>query len=147
MNFEELQTTLGEGDYTDEQIMTMMQQMQEIEDAFSGYCGSQGLEDGKFKVSAGTTAMDIIQDIFIYATDNEIFTMGDTTMGEGVTYISEIDGLSPESIGALAGWMYTVGDYSADCSVASVGAADYVMTEGTTITWFFTTDFYNHPFE
>lgn len=87
-------------------------------------------------VPSGTTAMDLIE----WFTNDRNYT--DKT--NGASYISSINGLAEFTGGPLSGWMYTDVPYTPTCSTPWVGAADYVLTADGTITWFYTTNYFNH---
>lgn len=66
-----------------------------------------------------------------------------TTSNSG-TYLSKLDGLGEFSCGSSSGWMYMDGEYSEKCTGPNVGAASYTMTDGQVITWYMTTNYFNH---
>jgi hypothetical protein len=69
----------------------------------------------------------------------------------GGTYLSYLHHLRPFIVeGDADGWMYTDHSDYPDYErwpVPGVGAADYVLTDGANIAWFFTVDYSTHPFE
>ena len=95
-------------------------------------------------IAAGTDAMQPMLDLTEWATDNGYFDDGDTR-NDG-TYLAELNGLGEFDCGQLSGWMYTTdpAGYSATCTGPNVGAASYTMTNGETITWYMTSNYFNH---
>lgn len=93
---------------------------------------------GEISVPVGSTAMYVVQEFMRVS--------GYSEYDPDSTYISSINGLAAFDTTGLDGWMYTddPDGWDANCGVANVGAADYVLSAGDTITWFFTTNFLNH---
>ena len=94
-------------------------------------------------VPAGTNAMQPMLDLTEWATSEKIFT--GTTKNNG-TYLATLDGLGEFSCGQMSGWMYTDDSegYSPNVTGPGVGAASYTMTNGQKITWYMTTNYFNH---
>ena len=109
----------------------------EIEEAAMEYFDPENSLNpyGEVNVPVGTTAMDIIQ-AFINAA-------GYPEYDPDSTYISSINGLAAFDTTGMDGWMYTdsATGWSTSCHLPNVGAADYYLSEGDHITWFFTIDF------
>ena len=78
-----------------------------------------------------------------WAESNDKFS--ETTKNEG-TYLATLDGLGEFSCGQMSGWMYTddSAGYSPNVTGPGVGAASYTMTNGQKITWYMTTNYFNH---
>ncbi len=113
----------------------------QIQTAINEYTGGEPIT-----VASGTTVMDILLDFTDWANgDNPLsidyFPYPTSNSG---TYLSSLNGLGEFDGGALSGWMYTDVPYTLDCSVPWVGAADYALTADGNITWFYTTDYFNH---
>lgn len=113
----------------------------QIQAAINAYTGGQPIT-----VPSGTTVMDIMLDFTAWANgDNPLsidyFPYSTSNSG---TYLAILNGLGEFDGGALSGWMYTDLPYSLTVSVPWVGAADYALTTDGTITWFYTTDYFNH---
>ena len=95
-------------------------------------------------VPTGTDAMQPMLDLTAWATSNGYFDDGDTR--NNGTYLAELNGLGEFDCGQMSGWMYTTdpAGYSATCTGPNVGAASYTMTNGETVTWYMTTNYFNH---
>lgn len=95
-------------------------------------------------VPTGTDAMQPMLDLTAWATSNGYFDDGDTR--NNGTYLAELNGLGEFNCGQMSGWMYTTdpAGYSATCTGPNVGAASYTMTNGETVTWYMTTNYFNH---
>ena len=104
-------------------------------DAATYFHGTASHPVGDIEVPIGSTAMDVVQ-AFMYSA-------GYSEYDPNSTYISSINGLAAFDTTGMDGWMYT--DDSANWSygwhLPSVGAADWYLSAGDHITWFFTTDF------
>lgn len=89
---------------------------------------------GKATIVPGTTtAMDVMEE-FLTASGLDANTYGGT-------YLSDIIGLGDGfkagvSAGIYSGWMYKVNDV-----YPSVGASQYVLTDGDTVRWVYVTDY------
>lgn len=94
-------------------------------------------------VPTGTDAMQPMLDLTAWATSNGKFT--GTTKNNG-GYLATLDGLGEFSCGHNSGWMYTDDSmgYSPNVTGPGVGAASYTMTNGQKITWYMTTNYFNH---
>lgn len=94
-------------------------------------------------VPTGTDAMKPMLDLITWAESNDKFS--ETTKNEG-TYLATLDGLGEFSCGQMSGWMYTddSAGYSPNVTGPGVGAASYTMTNGQKITWYMTTNYFNH---
>lgn len=124
----------------------------EILDGAEGYFNSVGAENvtktsksvsAVITVPAGTNAMKPMLDLTAWAESNSKFT--GTTQNNG-TYLAKLDGLGEFSCGQMSGWMYTdnANGYSEKVTGPGVGAASYTMADGQTITWYMTTNYFNH---
>ena len=71
------------------------------------------------------------------------YQMGYEDATEGSTYIESINGLAAFDGGSMSGWMYSdsAEGWSKSCNIPMVGGADYVLTDGARITWFYTCDY------
>lgn len=124
---------------------TINEQKIEIENAMKAY-------QQEHRVFTDATCMDVLQDFFKYAIDdNTLFTHGTTTYEDNCLYVEKINGLAPRTIsGCMDGWMYTDDPYKANTLpknwyTAPIGASDYSMSPTTNIAWFFTTNYGDHP--
>ncbi len=108
---------------------------------YFGESSSAKQTGGVVLVPIGSDAMQPMIDFCTWATENNKFHF--TTKNSG-TYLATLDGLGEFSCGSSSGWMYTAGEYSSNCKGPNVGAASYTMTEGQTITWYMTTNYFNH---
>ena len=124
----------------------------EILDGAEGYFNSVGAANvtktnksvsAVITVPTGTDAMKPMLDLTAWAESNNKFT--ETTKNEG-TYLATLDGLGEFSCGQMSGWMYTDDSegYSPNVTGPGVGAASYTMTNGQKITWYMTTNYFNH---
>ena len=124
----------------------------EILDGAEGYFKSVGAANvtktnksvsAVITVPTGTNAMKPMLDLTAWAESNKKFT--GTTKNEG-TYLATLDGLGEFSCGQMSGWMYTddSAGYSPNVTGPGVGAASYTMTNGQKITWYMTTNYFNH---
>lgn len=124
----------------------------EILDGAEGYFKSVGAANvtktnksvsAVITVPTGTNAMKPMLDLTAWAESNKKFT--GTTKNEG-TYLATLDGLGEFSCGQMSGWMYTDDSegYSPNVTGPGVGAASYTMTNGQKITWYMTTNYFNH---
>lgn len=98
---------------------------------------------GVISVAKGTDAMQPMLDLTEWATDYGAFSYETKNSG---TYLSKLNGLGEFDCGQMSGWMYTAdpAGYSATCKGPNVGAASYTMSDGETITWYMTTNYFNH---
>ncbi len=96
---------------------------------------------GTIQVPEGCDAMTPMIQFCTWAENNNKFS--GTTSNSG-TYLSKLDGLGEFSCGSSSGWMYMDGEYSEKCTGPNVGAASYTMTDGQVITWYMTTNYFNH---
>lgn len=98
---------------------------------------------GVISVAKGTDAMQPMLDLTEWATDYGEFSYETKNSG---TYLSKLNGLGEFDCGQMSGWMYTAdpAGYSATCKGPNVGAASYTMSDGETITWYMTTNYFNH---
>lgn len=92
-------------------------------------------------VPSGTDAMQPMLDLTAWANANNKFSYATSNSG---TYLATLDGLGEFSCGNLSGWMYMDGPYTSTCKGPNVGAASYTMVDGGTITWYMTTNYFNH---
>lgn len=124
----------------------------EILDGAEGYFNSVGAENvtktdtsvsALITVPTGTDAMQPMLDLTAWATSEGKFT--GTTKNNG-TYLATLDGLGEFSCGQMSGWMYTDDSrgYFDKVTGPGVGAASYTMSDGQTITWYMTTNYFNH---
>lgn len=90
---------------------------------------------GTIRVNPGTSVMDVLQQFMQSAGYSEY----DPTS----TYVASINGLAAFDTTGMDGWMYTdsAEGWSTTCNIPNVGAADYMLTDGARITWFFTTNY------
>lgn len=90
---------------------------------------------GTIRVDPGTSVMDVLQQFMLSAGYSEY----DPTS----TYVASINGLAAFDTTGMDGWMYTdsADGWSTSCNIPMVGGADYTLTDGARITWFFTTDY------
>ena len=104
-------------------------------DAATYFGGTVNKPVGDIQVPAGSTAMDVVQ-AFMHSA-------GYSEYDPNSTYISSINGLAAFDTTGMDGWMYTdsAAGWSANCHLPNVGAADWYLSAGDHITWFFTTDF------
>ncbi|MDO4262123.1 MAG: hypothetical protein Q4C82_08590 [Eubacteriales bacterium] len=145
VDFREMRNSKAAGKIPDELALA---QAREIEAGVDAY-----YKDGSVskKFPAGSTNMDVMQAIMEYSIANGYYSYPEeTTVGSGVTYIAEINGLGEFDVGSLSGWMYTDNPYQAHTNpenwyTAPVGAASYVLSTTSQIAWFFTVDYGTHP--
>lgn len=90
---------------------------------------------GTIRVNPGTSVMDVLQQFMQSAGYSEY----DPTS----TYVSSINGLAAFDTSGMDGWMYTdsADGWSTTCNIPMVGGADYTLTAGARITWFYTTNY------
>ena len=123
-----------------------------ILDGAEGYFNSVGAKNvtktdkkvsAVITVPAGTNAMKPMLDLTAWAESHGKFT--ETTSNNG-TYLASLNGLGEFDCGQMSGWMYTDKDsgYTPTVTGPNVGAASYTMADGQTITWYMTTNYFNH---
>lgn len=108
----------------------------EIAAAAAAYFGGTTAQPwGTIRVDPGTSVMDVLQQFMLSAGYSEY----DPTS----TYVASINGLAAFDTTGMDGWMYTdsAEGWSTTCNIPMVGGADYTLTDGARITWFFTTDY------
>lgn len=90
---------------------------------------------GTIQVASGSSVMDVLQAFMLSA--------GYSEYDADSTYVDCINGLAAFATSGMDGWMYTDTDtgWSTSCNIPMVGAADYTLSEGDRITWFYTTDY------
>ncbi len=90
---------------------------------------------GVKEVAPGTSVMTVLQEFMNSA--------GYPEYDPSSTYVSSINGLAAFDTSGMDGWMYTdsADGWSTSCNIPMVGGADYVLTEGARITWFYTTNY------
>lgn len=126
---------------------TIGKQIKEIQTAQTAWYATNPTFD------EGATCMDVLQAFLKFATTspNKYFTCGTTDVDENCTYVQNIDGLCPFTLAnGMDGWMYTDNPYEAgkkpsEWYTAPIGAADYTLSNSSTIAWFFTTNYGTHP--
>ncbi len=96
---------------------------------------------GTLVVPVGSDAMKPMIDFCAWAEEKSYFSGETKNSG---TYLATLDGLGEFSCGSSSGWMYTAGNYSEKCTGPNVGAASYTMTADQIITWYMTTNYFNH---
>lgn len=94
-------------------------------------------------VPIGTNAMQPMLDLTEWATSKGYFKFATKNNG---TYLAKLNGLGEFDCGQLSGWMYTdsVNGYEETCTGPNVGAASYTMSDGQVITWYMTSNYFNH---
>ena len=90
---------------------------------------------GTIRVDPNTSAMTVLQQFMQSA--------GYSEYDPSSTYVASINGLAAFNTTGRDGWMYTdsAGGWSTSCNIPNVGAADYTLTDGARITWFYTTNY------
>lgn len=90
---------------------------------------------GTIRVDPNTSAMTVLQQFMQSA--------GYSEYDPSSTYVASINGLAAFATTGADGWMYTdsAGGWSTSCNIPNVGAADYTLTDGARITWFYTTNY------
>jgi len=90
---------------------------------------------GTIRVNPGTSVMDVLQQFMQSA--------GYSEYDPSSTYVASINGLAAFDTTGADGWMYTnsANGWSTTCNIPNVGAADYTLTDGARITWFYTTNY------
>lgn len=103
--------------------------------AASYFGGTVAQPWGTIRVDPGTSVMDVLQAFMLSA--------GYSEYDPDSTYVDCINDLAAFDTSGMDGWMYTDTDtgWSTSCNVPMVGAADYTLSEGDRITWFYTTDY------
>ena len=108
----------------------------QIAAAAAAYFGGTAAQPwGTIRVDPGTSVMDVLQAFMLSA--------GYSEYDPSSTYVASINGLAAFDTTGMDGWMYTdsAEGWSTSCNIPMVGGADYVLTDGARITWFFTTDY------
>jgi len=90
---------------------------------------------GTIQVAPNTSAMTVLQQFMQSA--------GYSEYDPSSTYVASINGLAAFNTTGRDGWMYTdsANGWSTTCNIPNVGAADYTLTDGARITWFYTTNY------
>lgn len=90
---------------------------------------------GTIRVDPNTSAMTVLQQFMQSA--------GYSEYDPSSTYVASINGLAAFATTGADGWMYTdsANGWSTTCNIPNVGAADYTLTDGARITWFYTTNY------
>lgn len=90
---------------------------------------------GTIRVDPNTSAMTVLQQFMQSA--------GYSEYDPSSTYVASINGLAAFNTTSADGWMYTdsANGWSTTCNIPNVGAADYTLTDGARITWFYTTNY------
>lgn len=90
---------------------------------------------GTIQVDPNTSAMTVLQQFMQSA--------GYSEYDPSSTYVASINGLAAFATTGRDGWMYTdsANGWSTTCNIPNVGAADYTLTDGARITWFYTTNY------
>lgn len=90
---------------------------------------------GVKEVAPGTSVMTVLQEFMNSA--------GYSEYDPSSTYVASINGLAAFNTTGRDGWMYTdsANGWSTTCNIPNVGAADYTLTDGARITWFYTTNY------
>lgn len=90
---------------------------------------------GTIRVDPNTSAMTVLQQFMQSA--------GYSEYDPSSTYVASINGLAAFNTTGTDGWMYTdsANGWSTTCNIPNVGAADYTLTDGARITWFYTTNY------
>lgn len=108
----------------------------EIAAAAAAYFGGTSAQPwGTIRVDPNTSAMTVLQRFMQSA--------GYSEYDPSSTYVASINGLAAFATTGTDGWMYTdsAGGWSTSCNIPNVGAADYTLTDGARITWFYTTNY------
>ena len=108
----------------------------EIAAAAAAYFGGTSAQPwGTIRVDPNTSAMTVLQQFMQSA--------GYSEYDPSSTYVASINGLAAFATTGTDGWMYTdsAGGWSTSCNIPNVGAADYTLTDGARITWFYTTNY------
>lgn len=130
-NFGELELHKDESYYADVKAQADVI----AEDAAECFGGTKADPHGTIQVPSGTSVMDVLEEF----TNAKGYP--DATTGS--TYIASINGLGEFDGGSMSGWMYSdsAEGWSTTCNIPMVGAADYTLTDGARITWFYTCDY------
>lgn len=108
----------------------------EIAAAAAAYFGGTSAQPwGTIRVDPNTSAMTVLQRFMQSA--------GYSEYDPSSTYVASINGLAAFATTGADGWMYTdsANGWSTTCNIPNVGAADYTLTDGARITWFYTTNY------
>lgn len=135
ISFDELHSTADAAYYYEGSPVKV--KADQIEEAAIAYFDPVNVLDpyGEVYVAVGTTAMDVIQAF--------MNSVGYSEYDPNSTYISSINGLGAFDTTGLDGWMYTdsADGWSLNCHLPNYGAADWYLSSGDRITWFYTIDF------
>ena len=115
---------------------TVKTKADEIAAAAAAYFGGTSAQPwGTIRVDPNTSAMTVLQQFMQSA--------GYSEYDPSSTYVASINGLAAFNTTGTDGWMYTdsAGGWSTSCNIPNVGAADYTLTDGARITWFYTTNY------
>lgn len=115
---------------------TVKTKADQIAAAAATYFGGTSAQPwGTIRVDPNTSAMTVLQQFMQSA--------GYSEYDPSSTYVASINGLAAFATTGTDGWMYTdsAGGWSTSCNIPNVGAADYTLTDGARITWFYTTNY------
>ena len=115
---------------------TVKTKADEIAAAAAAYFGGTSAQPwGTIRVDPNTSAMTVLQRFMQSA--------GYSEYDPSSTYVASINGLAAFDTTGADGWMYTdsANGWSTTCNIPNVGAADYTLTDGARITWFYTTNY------
>lgn len=115
---------------------TVKTKADQIAAAAATYFGGTSAQPwGTIRVDPNTSAMTVLQQFMQSA--------GYSEYDPSSTYVASINGLAAFNTTGTDGWMYTdsAGGWSTSCNIPNVGAADYTLTDGARITWFYTTNY------
>lgn len=115
---------------------TVKTKADQIAAAAATYFGGTSAQPwGTIRVDPNTSAMTVLQQFMQSA--------GYSEYDPSSTYVASINGLAAFNTTGADGWMYTdsANGWSTTCNIPNVGAADYTLTDGARITWFYTTNY------
>ena len=115
---------------------TVKTKADQIAAAAATYFGGTSAQPwGTIRVDPNTSAMTVLQQFMQSA--------GFSEYDPSSTYVASINGLAAFDTTGADGWMYTdsANGWSTTCNIPNVGAADYTLTDGARITWFYTTNY------
>lgn len=115
---------------------TVKTKADQIAAAAATYFGGTSAQPwGTIRVDPNTSAMTVLQQFMQSA--------GYSEYDPSSTYVASINGLAAFNTTGRDGWMYTdsANGWSTTCNIPNVGAADYTLTDGARITWFYTTNY------
>lgn len=115
---------------------TVKTKADQIAAAAATYFGGTSAQPwGTIRVDPNTSAMTVLQQFMQSA--------GYSEYDPSSTYVASINGLAAFATTGADGWMYTdsANGWSTTCNIPNVGAADYTLTDGARITWFYTTNY------